>query len=119
MPSNDSYVKYKVTVKNYGNVEVGISDIVGLSNDLEYSIDGYELGEIIENNGQTKTNVEKEFYITIRNKSNISEEAMQWKYGKTIQKEKEAINRSRQRGIPQEDLDEERIEIYKKTSTKI
>ena len=47
------------------------------------------------------------------------EEAMQWKYGKTIQKEKEAINRSRQRGIPQEDLDEERIEIYKKTSTKI
>ena len=47
------------------------------------------------------------------------EEAMQWKYGKTIQKEKEAINRSRQRGIPQEDLDEFMIEHYKKTSTKI
>lgn len=43
LPYADSSITYNVTVTNYGNVEMGISSISGLDQDLEYTLTGYTM----------------------------------------------------------------------------
>ena len=44
LPQDNSSVTYKVEVTNFGNMEMGILDITGLPNNLDYEITNYELG---------------------------------------------------------------------------
>ena len=70
LPNSDSKVTYKVDVTNFGNVYMAISDIVGLPNNLKYSIQegNYSLGEkICDNNNSSscKLGAVKSLYITV------------------------------------------------------
>ena len=70
LPNQDSSVTYAITVKNLGNVEMGILDITGLPNNLEYSIneENYKLGDKICDDTQTskcKLGATKTVYITL------------------------------------------------------
>ena len=47
LPNVDSTVSYDVVVTNLGNVEMGITNITGLPNNLKYVIDGYTLGDAL------------------------------------------------------------------------
>lgn len=45
LPNQDSTVTYQVDVTNIGNIEMGIYEITGIPNNLEYSISNYTLKE--------------------------------------------------------------------------
>ena len=68
----NAYVIYKVEVTNYGNTNVGIYDITGLPEGLEYEIIDYKLQDVICNvNGKCNNYATKVFYIKFSG-SNIS-----------------------------------------------
>ena len=70
LPEESSTVKYKVTVTNYGNVETGILKISGLPSNLEYSLEGYTLGNKICNSSNKCTlGASRDFYITFKYKA--------------------------------------------------
>ena len=68
LPENDSQIKYKIQVTNFGNVEMGIFDITGLPDNLEYVIEDYKLGEKICVDNECKLGIQKDFYIIIKYK---------------------------------------------------
>ena len=55
LPNSDSTVTFDVVITNIGNVEMGINDIIGLPNNLTYSISNYTLGTTLcDDNNSTK-----------------------------------------------------------------
>ncbi len=63
LPNEDSSITYRVKVTNFGNVDMGIYNIDGLNDKLEYEISEYTLKDKIEKSGH-----KKEFQITIKYK---------------------------------------------------
>jgi len=71
LPNEDSKVTFQVKVTNIGNVEMGIFDVTGLPDNLDYEIDDYTLKEkICDSNNACKLGISKEFLITIKYKEN-------------------------------------------------
>ena len=70
LPSANSSITYKVQITNFGNTEMGILDITGLPNNLEYEISGYKLQDKICVEQNCKLGIKKDIYITIKYKSN-------------------------------------------------
>lgn len=67
LPNANSSVTYEVEVVNLGNTKAGISSISGISDNLEYTITNYNLGEAIrDEDGQYTLNATMKFYITIK-----------------------------------------------------
>ena len=74
LPNKNSTITYEVKVKNYGNVEMGISDIAlpeTLKNILSVKTEGYTLGYKIKDDedsceiDECKLTIEKTFNVTI------------------------------------------------------
>ena len=64
--SASSFIIYRVTVKNYSNSSVAISNITGLNNNLNYELIDYNLGDILcDINGNCGAMATKEFFIKI------------------------------------------------------
>ena len=73
LPNANSTVTYDVKVLNLGNVEMGILDILGIPNNLVYSISNYSLEEPLcddNNSSKCKLGAEKTLHITISYKEN-------------------------------------------------
>jgi len=69
LSSNESSIKYKVEVTNASDVEMGIYDINGLPEYLEYELEEYILKDKICNiKNKCKDGVRKIFYITLKYK---------------------------------------------------
>lgn len=70
LPNENSTVKYKVSITNYGNVKTGVLSINGLPSNLQYSLDGYTLGTKICNSSSKCTlGATRDFYITFSYKA--------------------------------------------------
>lgn len=66
LPNNDSSVVYEVQVTNLGNAKIGISDITNSNPNLDYTISGYNIGDLIQDeNGRYKLGTVITFYITL------------------------------------------------------
>lgn len=73
LPTATSTVTYKVSITNFGNVELGISSITGLPSNLAYTLKDYSIQKKLCNEaGECKLGATKEFYITIRYKNSSS-----------------------------------------------
>lgn len=71
LPNTDSYITYNVEITNYGNVEMGILNITGLDDNLEYELTNYNLKEKVCNtNNECKLGISKTFQIKIKYKDN-------------------------------------------------
>lgn len=69
LPTRESSVTYKVSITNFGNVEMGIFNISGLPDNLYYEIEGYSLRQkICDIKGKCSLGITKDFYITIKYK---------------------------------------------------
>ena len=68
LPNSNSSITYKISVTNFGNVEMGIYTINNLPSNLEYELSGYTLKDKICVNNQCSLGITKEFYITIKYK---------------------------------------------------
>lgn len=69
LPKENSSVTYRIKVTNIGNVEMGIREIKGLPDNLEYEIRNYKLKEkICDENNKCSLGISKEFEITIKYK---------------------------------------------------
>lgn len=70
LPESTSSAKYKVSVTNIESEEMGIFDISGIPDGLEYQLDGYTLGEkLCDTSGKCSLGITKDFYITIKYKN--------------------------------------------------
>lgn len=66
LPNRESSVTYKVSITNFGNVEMGIFNITGLSDNLYYKVEDYSLRQKVCNTEKKCTlGITKDFYITI------------------------------------------------------
>ena len=55
LPSSNSTVTYRVTIKNIGNIEAGILKITGLPENLKYTLSNYNLEDpLCDDNDSTK-----------------------------------------------------------------
>jgi len=77
LPNSNSTVTYIVKVKNFGNVEMGISNIAlpsELDSILDVSVSDYTIGTKLRDNGDTcenssngcKLSIKRTFYITVK-----------------------------------------------------
>ena len=67
LPSSDSSVTYKVTVTNFGNVEMGIYELTGLPSNLTYEVSDYTLqSKICDDDGACSSGIVKTFDLTIK-----------------------------------------------------
>ena len=67
LPNATSTVTYKITVVNFGSVEMGILKITGLPSNLKYTLKDYTLeSKLCDNTGKCTLGATKEFYITIQ-----------------------------------------------------
>ena len=74
LPSDNSSITYKVSITNFESIEMGIFDITGLPDNLEYSISEYSLKEKICNeNNKCNLGITKDIYITIKYKNGKNE----------------------------------------------
>ncbi len=71
LPNESSKIKYKVGVTNYGNVDMGIQQITGLDEHLEYHLEEYQLKEKLCDRERCNLGMQKEFFITIQYKSGM------------------------------------------------
>ncbi len=70
LPNDSSQIRYKVQITNFGNIDMGILNITGLQDNLEYIIEDYELGKkICDNSSKCNLGMEKEFYLIIKYKN--------------------------------------------------
>ena len=61
-----SYITYKVKVTNIGNVDMGIAEITGLPDNINYELVNYTLKDkICDSNYNCNSGISKEFYIKI------------------------------------------------------
>lgn len=73
LPYSNSTVTYNVKVTNVGNLEASISDVSGLPSNLTYTINNYNLRDMLcddNNSSQCKLGATKTISITIGYKSN-------------------------------------------------
>ena len=70
LPNSDSSITYRVEVTNFEGPEMGIFDLTGLPDNLEYTLEEYELKEKICENDRCTLGVKKSFNITIQYKEN-------------------------------------------------
>ena len=71
LPNQNSTVTYKVDVTVFLSSEMMIKSITGLSENLEYQLTDYTIGDILcDSNNQCNFGATKEFYITIKYKEN-------------------------------------------------
>ena len=69
LPNKDSSVTFKVEITNIGNAQVGIKEITGLPENLDYELIDFNLNEkICDNNGNCNLGVQKEIQIKIKYK---------------------------------------------------
>lgn len=74
LPYDDSSITYKVSITNFESTEMGIFDITGIPDNLEYSISNYVLKEkICDDDSKCNLGVTKDIYITIKYKNNIKD----------------------------------------------
>ena len=67
LPNSDSSVTYKVTVTNYGNVDMGVYEFSGLPSNLTYELKDYKLQDkLCDSNGNCSLGANKTFYLTIK-----------------------------------------------------
>ena len=74
LPQNNSTITYEVEVTNLGNIEMGILDISGIPENLNYSITNYTLKDMLcdnLDNTQCKLGSITKFLITISYKDNL------------------------------------------------
>ena len=71
LPNDNSQIKYKVQVTNFGNAEMGILNITGLPDYLEYKIENYNLKDKICDENGCKLGTQKDIYVIIRYKDGI------------------------------------------------
>lgn len=82
LPNSNSTITYNVTVKNYGNVEMGIKSISlpsNLSNILNVSVSNYTIGDKIRDNNDScesnasgcKLSIQRTFQITLSYKNGV------------------------------------------------
>jgi len=72
LPNADSSVTYRINITNYGNFEQVLMDIVGLPENLEYTLDNYTFyDKICNDNWECNLGVTKELLVTIKHKSDI------------------------------------------------
>ena len=67
LPSSSSSITYEVEITNIGNIEMGIFDIIGLPNNLAYSISGYTMKDELcdyNNSSSCKLGSVSKIYIT-------------------------------------------------------
>jgi len=70
LPNENSSVTYKIEVTNFGGTYMVISDINGLQDNLEYSLDNYELNNVIcDDNNECNLGITKNIYLTIKHKN--------------------------------------------------
>ena len=70
LPNQDSTVTYRVDVTVFLSSEMKLSSITGLDSNLEYSISGYNMGDILCNaNDECNLGATDDIYITIGYKS--------------------------------------------------
>lgn len=75
LPTNDSYITYKIDVTNFGATKMVLSNITGLPSNLTYTIDNYELNHLIcDNNDKCNLGITKSIYLTIRQKNTLTQE---------------------------------------------
>ena len=81
LPNSNSSVTYTVTIRNYGNTEVEITDISlpsELNDILDVTYDGYTIGDKLRDNNDScensasgcKLNIERTFNINVKYKTN-------------------------------------------------
>ena len=81
LPNSDSTVKYKVSVTNFGNVDMGILSITGLPSNLTYTLTDYTLkNKICDTSGNCKLGITQDFYITIKYKNSSSYDSSNTNY---------------------------------------
>ena len=71
LPNADSSVTYRVEVTNFEGPEMGVYALTGLPDNLEYTLEGYELKEKICEEDKCTLGVRKEFKITIKYKDGM------------------------------------------------
>ncbi len=70
LPNQDSTITYKIVVTNYGNTKMSLDSIIGLPDNLEYTLDNYSLFDAICNvDNQCVLGVSKELLLTIKYKN--------------------------------------------------
>lgn len=71
LPNADSEITYEITITNFESAEMGILDISGLPNNLQYSLTNYNLKDkICDNNNACSLGISKKILLTIKYKEN-------------------------------------------------
>lgn len=71
LPAFNSSVTYLIEVTNYGNIDMGILNILSLPDNFEYEITDYSLKDkLCNSDGECKLGAKSKFYLTIRYKDN-------------------------------------------------
>ena len=71
LPNSDSSITYRVELTNIETAEMGIFDITGLQDNLEYEVSEYILRDrICDDSNKCNLGIVKDIYLTIRYKDN-------------------------------------------------
>ncbi len=71
LPNENSQIKYKIEITNFGNLPMGIYDITGLADNLEYEIVNYTLKDkLCDDQLKCNLGMQKEIYFIIKYKEN-------------------------------------------------
>ena len=73
LPNSNSTISFDVTVTNIGNIEMGISEIIGLPDNLDYTITGYNIPDTLcddNDSTQCKLGSTTTLHVTIGYKNN-------------------------------------------------
>lgn len=73
LPDETSSVTYEVQVTNLGGAKIGIYDLTGLNENLDYELSGYDLQDVLKDeNGEYKLGTTITFHITIKYAENAT-----------------------------------------------
>lgn len=65
LPSSDSSIVYEMEITNLGNTKVGIYSIIGLDENLKYTLLDYNIGEPISQDGEYTLGITQKMLISI------------------------------------------------------
>ena len=70
LPTSSSYIIYKVSVSNYGSVEMALASVSGLPSNLKYEFTNYTLGDTLcDTNNKCNLGSVTDLYIKISHKT--------------------------------------------------
>ncbi len=72
LPNKNSQIKYKIQITNFGNAEMGILNITGLPDYLDYKIENYNLKDKICVEDNCKLGIKKDIYLIVKYKDDIN-----------------------------------------------